>query len=156
MMKYMMSAIGIIHSTYATKDDAPTQGSFHPEANGEVELFPEYAAGLQDIELFSNIMLIYHFDRAGEVQLVRRPFLDDTPHGIFATRHPCRPNGIGITIVKLLRREGNILHVGGIDVLDGTPLLDIKPYVPRFDAFPDASEGWFAGKENREKPTGRE
>jgi tRNA (Thr-GGU) A37 N-methylase len=90
------------------------------------------------------------------VELVRKPFLDDVPHGIFATRHPCRPNGIGISTVRLLGREGNVLRVSGIDVLDGTPLLDIKPYVPRFDSFPEASEGWFAGKENRKKPPGRE
>jgi tRNA (Thr-GGU) A37 N-methylase len=90
------------------------------------------------------------------MELVRHPFLDDTPHGIFAMRHPCRPNGIGLTIVRLLGREGNLLKVGGIDVLDGTPLLDIKPYVSRFDCFPEATEGWLDGKEKREKPNGRE
>jgi tRNA-Thr(GGU) m(6)t(6)A37 methyltransferase TsaA len=119
-------------------------------------VFPEFAAGLQDIGLFSHIILLYHFDRAGKVELVRKPFLDDAPHGIFATRHPCRPNGIGITIVGLLRREGNRLMVSGTDVLDGTPLLDIKPYVSRFDSFPEASEGWFAGRQKRDKPPGRE
>ena len=121
-----------------------------------MEVFPEFAAGLKDIGLFSHIILIYHFDRAGDVELIRKPFLDDDSHGIFATRHPCRPNGIGISVVSLLSREGNLLKVGGIDVLDGTPLIDIKPYVPRFDSWPDASEGWFAGKEKRDKPPGRE
>jgi tRNA-Thr(GGU) m(6)t(6)A37 methyltransferase TsaA len=155
-MEYQVKAIGIIHTDHATKEEAPIQGSFRQDSVGTVEVFSEYAEGLKDIELFSNIILIYHFDRAGEVQLVRQPFLDDTPHGIFATRHPCRPNGMGISVVRLLKREGNLLTVNGIDVLDGTPLLDIKPYVARFDCHPDASEGWFSGKEAREKPPGRE
>lgn len=84
------------------------------------------------------------------------PFLDDDAHGIFATRNPRRPNHLGLTVVTLQKREGVTLHVGGIDVLDGTPIVDIKPYVPRFDAFPDASEGWFAGREDRPKPPDRE
>lgn len=155
-MEYGLSAIGVISSEHATKDDAPIQGAFHPDATGRVEVFAEFAEGLLDIELFSHLILLYHFDRANDVELVRHPFLDDTQHGIFAMRHPCRPNGIGLTIVKLLNREGNILHVSGIDVLDGTPLLDIKPYVRRFDCFPEASDGWFEGKDRREKPPGRE
>lgn len=155
-MSVVGTPIGVIYSGFASKETAPIQGAFEAAAEGRVELFAAYAQGLQDIELFSHLILIYHFDRAGEVQLLRTPFLDDTPHGIFATRHPCRPNGIGLSIVRLLRREGNVLVVSGIDVLEGTPLLDIKPYVPRFDCFPDASEGWFAGKAKREKPTGRE
>jgi tRNA-Thr(GGU) m(6)t(6)A37 methyltransferase TsaA len=155
-MKFQIKALGVIYTDHATKEDAPIQGAFRPDAEGTVEVFPEYAAGLQDIGLFSHIVLIYHFDRAGKVELVRKPFLDDHPHGIFAMRHPCRPNGLGISIVRLLRHEGNMLTVSGIDVLDGTPLIDIKPYIPRFDCFPEASEGWLAGKEEREKPPGRE
>jgi len=155
-MEYQVSAVGVIHTPYTTKEEAPIQGNFHPDAIGTVEVFAEFSEGLLDIELFSHLVLLYHFDRASDVELVRHPFLDDTLHGIFATRHPCRPNGIGLSIVKLLRREGNVLHVSGIDVLNGTPLLDIKPYVTRFDCFPKASEGWFAGKEKREKPPGRE
>ena len=155
-MEYQVSAVGVIHTPYTTKEEAPIQGNFHPDAIGTVEVFAEFSEGLLDIELFSHLVLLYHFDRASDVELVRHPFLDDTLHGIFATRHPCRPNGIGLSIVKLLRREGNVLHVSGIDVLNGTPLLDIKPYVTRFDCFPKASEGWFVGKEKREKPPGRE
>lgn len=132
------------------------QGADAPEGKGTVEVFSEYADGLQDIETFSHIMLIYHFDRAGEIKLVRPTFLDDEAHGIFASRHPCRPSGLGISVVRLLGRSGNLLEVGGIDVLDGTPLIDIKPYVPRFDCFPEASEGWVAGKPSRPKPPGRE
>jgi len=87
---------------------------------------------------------------------VRQTFLGDTPHGLFATRHPARPNGIGLTVVRLTGRVGAVLQVSGIDVLDGTPLIDIKPYIPRFDSFPDASEGWLDGREERPKPPGRE
>ncbi len=155
-MEFRLKALGVIHSCHTTKEETPIQGAFKPDAVGTVEVFPEFAAGLRDIGLFSHIILIYHFDRSGNVELVRKPFLDDTPHGIFATRHPCRPNGIGISMVRLLRHEDNLLTVSGIDVLDGTPLLDIKPYVPRFDCYPEASEGWFAGRKERKKPPGRE
>jgi tRNA-Thr(GGU) m(6)t(6)A37 methyltransferase TsaA len=155
-MKFQVKALGIIHSGHRTKEETPIQGAFRPDTVGTVEVFPEFAAGLKDISLFSHIMLIYHFDKAGDTELIRKPFLDDNPHGIFATRHPCRPNGLGISIVRLLRHEDNLLTVSGIDVLDGTPLIDIKPYIPRFDCFPEASEGWLTGKSEREKPPGRE
>ena len=148
--------IGIIHSPYHAKEDTPIQGAFRPEGLGRVEVFPEYEEGLKDIETFSHIMLLYHFDRAGEIKLARPTFLDDEPHGVFASRHPCRPNGIGLTVVKLLKRSGNILEAGGIDVLDGTPLIDIKPYIPRFDCYPEANEGWVAVLSERPKPPGRE
>lgn len=155
-MEYAVKALGLIHTGHASKECAPIQGVFRPDALGTVEVFPEYAEGLLDVELFTHLYLFYHFDRAEPGELVRRPFLDDRPHGVFAMRHPCRPNGIGITVVRLLERQGNLLTVSGIDVLDGTPLLDIKPYVPRFDCHPDATEGWFDGKQEREKPAGRE
>jgi tRNA-Thr(GGU) m(6)t(6)A37 methyltransferase TsaA len=152
-----LKPIGIIRSPYASKEDAPIQGAFRPEGKGTVEVYREYAAGLKDIEGFSHIFLLYQFDRAGEVHLVRKTFLDDDEaHGLFASRHPCRPNGIGLTIVRLLARREHILEVGGIDVLDQTPLLDIKPYIPRFDCYPDAEAGWTASKRKRPKPPGRE
>lgn len=155
-MTVVLKPIGVIHSPYITKEETPIQGIFRPEVTGWVELFPEYEEGLNDVDMFSHIFLIYAFDRAGLVELVRPTFLDDQPHGIFASRHPSRPNGIGLTIVRLIRRQMNRLEVSGIDILDNTPLIDIKPYVQRFDSFPHASEGWFAGKENRPKPPGRE
>jgi len=151
-----MEAIGIIHTPYKTKPDCPIQPLYAAGIGSRVEVFEQYAEGLKDIELFSHLYLLYRFDRADAIKLVRTTFLDDTPHGIYASRHPCRPNGIGMSIVRLLRREGNVLVVDGADMLDATPLLDIKPYIPKFDAFPDASEGWTAGKPWRQKPEGRE
>lgn len=94
-------------------------------------MFKEYEAGLKDVETFTHLYLLYQFDRSGQIELVRTTFLDDEPHGIFASRHPCRPNGIGMSIVKLLNRENNVLIVEGVDMLDKTPLLDIKPYIQR-------------------------
>ena len=110
-------------------------------------MLPEYAAGLAGLEGFSHIILLYFFHHAQpgyELSVV--PYLDDKPKGLFAMRYPRRPNPIGLSVVRLVRREGNLLHVDGIDVLDGTPLLDIKPYVPPFDAFPEATLGWLEGR----------
>ena len=151
-----MQTIGTIRTPYKTKQDCPIQPLYTSGVAGRVEVLEQYAEGLKDIETFSHIHLLYLFDRAGAVSLVRSTFLDDTPHGIFASRHPCRPSGIGISIVKLIRREGHVLIVEGVDVLDGTPLLDIKPYLPKYDAIPSASEGWTADKPWRQKPEGRE
>ncbi len=148
--------IGTIRTPFAEKDTTPIQGAFRPDAVGTVEVFAEYAEGLAHIDGFSHLILLYEFDRAAPVELVRQTFLGDAPHGLFATRHPARPNGIGLTVVRLLSRVGATLCVAGIDVLDGTPLLDIKPYVARFDCFPDATEGWLAGRPERPKPPGRE
>src|SRR5208337_4438160 len=144
-----ITPVGLIHSPYSMKEETPIQGAFRPDGVGWVEVFREYREGLKDIEGFSHLILLYLFDRAGSVRLVRPTFLDDAPHGIFASRHPARPNGIGITIVRLLSREESILRVSGIDTLDLTPVLDIKPYIARFDCFPDASEGWIKGKKER-------
>jgi len=155
-MSLTLNPIGIIHSPYTTKESCPIQGFYSPEGNGTIEVFSEYAEGLKDIDTFSHIILLYEFDRAGEIKLIRPPFLDDEPHGVFASRHPCRPNGLGISVVRLLRCKGNILEVSGIDILDGTPLIDIKPYIPRFDCFPEAAEGWIASKKWRVKPEGSE
>jgi len=155
-MRRKIIDIGLIHSPFKTKEETPIQGGFKPEAEGRIEIYSEYEEGLKDIEMFSHIILLYLFDRASEVILARPTFLDDNPHGVFASRHPCRPNGLGITVVKLLKREKNILYVSGIDVLDKTPLIDIKPYIPRFDCFEEASEGWVENLAERPKPAGRE
>ncbi len=151
-----MDAIGTIRTPYKTKQDCPIQPLYTSDAFGRVEVLEKYAEGLTDIQGFSHIYLLYLFDRSNAISLVRSTFLDDTPHGIFASRHPCRPNAIGLSIVKLIRREGNVLIVEGVDMLDETPLLDIKPYIPKYDAIPSASEGWTANKQWRQKPEGRE
>ena len=155
-MKIEMSPIGVIHTPFKKKEQCPIQPTYSSGTEGRVEVYPEYAEGLKDIEGFSHIYLIYYFDRPGDIQLVRPTFLDDEPHGIYASRHPCRPNGIGISIVSLRKRQDATLIVHGADVLDKTPLLDIKPYVPRFDVIENASEGWVKGKAWRPKPKGRE
>lgn len=151
-----MLAIGTIHTPYETKEDCPIQPIFAPANMAQVEVFEPYAEGLKDIESFSHLYLLYEFDRAEEIRFVRTTFLDDTPHGIYASRHPCRPNAIGMSIVKLVGRNGNILVIEGADMLDQTPLLDIKPYLPKYDAIPSASEGWTVNKQWRPKPAGRE
>ncbi len=134
--------IGIIHSEYTKQEETPIQGIFN-SSRGEVELFPEYAQGLKDLESFSHIILIYHFHRATGSSLLQKPFLDgQRERGIFAIRHFNRPNPIGISIVRLLAVKGNVLEVCGMDVLNDTPLLDIKPYVRQFDHREEAKSGW--------------
>lgn len=150
--EFLMRPVGVIRTPFTTVSGMPIQPAFS-DAMGRVEVFPEYAEGLQDVETFSYIILIYVLHLSEGFSLRVKPFLDDAAHGIFATRHPRRPNPIGLSIVRLLSREDNVLQVEGIDVLDGTPLLDIKPYVPDFDVKTGAKAGWYdtrpAGKEGR-------
>lgn len=156
MLKHTIEPIGIIETPFKQKEDCPIQGIIKPDTIGIIKIFKKYEEALLDIETFSHLTLLYLFDRADDIKLSRPTFLDDNPHGVFASRHPCRPNSIGMTTVKLLRRKDNVLEVSGIDVLDGTPLIDIKPYIPKFDRFPDANNGWIDGKEFCPKPEGRE
>ncbi len=134
--------IGIIHTPFKETAGMPIQPPGALGINGTVEVFPEFSEGLQDIEEFSHIILIYHFNKSKDFKLKIAPFLEDEVHGVFAVRAPKRPNPIGISVVKLLRREDNIIYIDNPDMLDGTPLLDIKPYIPDFDAYPDAIAGW--------------
>ncbi len=134
--------IGIIRSEHTEPEKTPIQPVYCEGCRGRAEVFPEFAAGLRDLQGFSHIYLVYHFNKTNEPQLIVKPFLQDAQRGIFATRAPCRPNPIGLSIVKLVRREGNILYLDSVDVLDGTPLLDIKPYVGRFDCIEDTRNGW--------------
>lgn len=134
--------IGTIRSPFTDQDTTPVQSIFSP-AEGTVEVFPEYAEGLQGVEGFSHIILLYHFHRADEFRLLERPFVDGSrERGIFAIRHFNRPNPIGISLVEVASVEGNTVRVRGVDVLDGTPLLDIKPYVRQFDHRDDVRSGW--------------
>jgi tRNA-Thr(GGU) m(6)t(6)A37 methyltransferase TsaA len=133
MKEITLTPIGVIRTPYAEANAAPIQGRLEPEPLGTVEVFDEYAPGLKDLEGFSHITLLYYFHKAAGEELLVKPYLDDVRRGVFATRHPRRPNRLGITTVRLLERRGNVLAVAGVDMLDGTPLLDIKPYVPLFD-----------------------
>ena len=137
-----LHAIGTIHSPFAEARGTPIQPAAAKGAVGRVEVFSEYSEGLKDLDGFDRIWLLYFFDRVGEAKLTVTPFMDDEPRGLFATRAPCRPNPIGLSCVRLLRVEENILHVAEIDMLDGTPLLDIKPYAPKFDNYPARRSGW--------------
>jgi tRNA-Thr(GGU) m(6)t(6)A37 methyltransferase TsaA len=139
-----VTPIGIIHSPHQRADGTPVQAALATGVQGTVEVFPEYAAGLRDLDGFERIWLVYWFDRAKPAQLVVTPYLDTTPRGLFATRAPSRPNPIGLSSVRLLEISGHILHVDGLDILDNTPLLDIKPYLPSFDAFQAERTGWCA------------
>lgn len=134
--------IGTIHSPYNSIKDMPIQPKGASEVEGYVIVDEEYEDGLQDLDGFSHIYLLYSFHATKRMELLVTPFLDKQTRGVFATRSPLRPNHIGISIVKLLRVEGNKLFVGGIDVLDQTPLLDIKPYIENFDAVQDSVSGW--------------
>jgi tRNA-Thr(GGU) m(6)t(6)A37 methyltransferase TsaA len=138
-----LHAIGVIHTPFTRPEDTPIQGCLARESRGTVELDPAYAAGLQDIAGFSHLVLLYCFHRAAGYDLLAKPFLDKDKKGIFATRYFRRPNPLGLTVVRLLGVKENVLEVAEVDMLDGTPLLDIKPYVPRFDARAEARDGWF-------------
>jgi tRNA-Thr(GGU) m(6)t(6)A37 methyltransferase TsaA len=142
-MEFIMKPIGVIHSPFTEKDQTPIQAS-RSQMVGQVEVYPEFVDGLQDLEELSHIFLLYVFHCSSGYQLRVKPFLDNTMRGLFATRYPCRPNPLGLSVVRLLERRDNILEIQGVDVLDGTPLLDIKPYVPDFDVRTDVQTGWYA------------
>jgi tRNA-Thr(GGU) m(6)t(6)A37 methyltransferase TsaA len=143
--------IGIIHTPFLKQEDTPIQGCFSPDNRGSVEVFPEYAEGLKDISGFSHLILLYHFHKSEGFQLITKPFLDKEKKGIFAIRYFARPNPIGLSVVKLLEVKGNVLEIGEVDMLDGTPLLDIKPYVPQFDIKQDVKDGWYPNASERSK-----
>jgi len=143
--------IGVIHSPFQTIQDMPIQSVGATGIRGEVELLAEFAAGLKDLEGFSHIILLYHFHRAAEPKLTVTPFLDAEPRGVFATRAPSRPNAIGLSVVRLLSVEGNVLRIENVDILDGTPLLDIKPYAPEIDHHEVERTGWLASARGKVK-----
>lgn len=134
--------IGVIHSEHTAVDKIPIQPVYAKGCRGWTEVFPEYAEGLRDLDGFSHIYLIYHFNKAEPPKLIVKPYLQDIERGVFATRSPRRPNAIGLSVVELLNRDNNVLHLDGLDILDGTPLLDIKPYTAKFDRIETARNGW--------------
>jgi len=143
--------IGIIHTPFSEMTGMPIQAVAAKGVVGRIELLPTFGEGLADIEGFSHLILLYHLHLMHDYKLTVIPYLDDQPHGIFATRSPKRPNPIGLSVVRLtgVERDKAILHIEEIDVLDGTPLLDIKPFVPRFDNRETKLIGWFTDKVER-------
>jgi len=142
---YSFTPIGTIHSPFAEPAGMPIQPAGAAGVRGTIVIDEKFRAGLRDLDGFSRIILIYAFHRSQGYELEVIPFLDTVPHGIFATRAPRRPNAIGISIVRLISVDDGELVIEGVDVVDGTPLLDIKPYVPEFDCHPGEKPGWFAG-----------
>lgn len=149
--KFIFEPIGVIHSPFDKPVNMPIQSAAAEGVAGKIELYDEFAPGLKDIDGFSHIILIYAFHKSDGYKLQVKPFLEDVVHGVFAVRAPKRPNAIGISVVKLIKVENNILQIENIDVLDGTPLLDIKPYVPEFDCYTNARSGW-VGKHKEKIP----
>jgi tRNA-Thr(GGU) m(6)t(6)A37 methyltransferase TsaA len=137
--------IGVIRTEHEYPDKTPIQSVYASGCRGRAEILPNYTEGLSDLEGFSHIYLIYDFHLAERWKLMVKPFLQDVERGVFATRAPCRPNRIGLSIVRLLYRRGNVLYLDGVDILDGSPLLDIKPYVARFDRIEHTYNGWQDG-----------
>ena len=140
------SPIGIIHSPFKEPKGTPIQPAAAKGITGTADIFPEYAEGLKDIEGFSHIILLYHFHLSRRSTLIAKPYMDSETHGVFAMRGPSRPNPIGVSVVHLVRVHGDTLHIQDVDIVDGTPLLDIKPYVPEFDMREVARIGWLENK----------
>ena len=142
--------IGFISTPYKNTKEIPKGLGAKHEAEGALKILPELEAGLTDIEGFSHLFVIWEFDRSHDFELLGTPPIDNRPHGVFATRSPRRPNPIGLTVVELLRRDGPVLHVRGVDMLDGTPILDIKPYLSSIP-MENLRRGWLAEAEARKK-----
>jgi len=139
-------AIGTLHSPHGSATGMPIQPTGARGIHGHIAVRPEFAAGLKDLDGFSHVIVLYHLHRIHGHELLVKPFLDTDTHGIFATRSPKRPNPIGLSVLELRGVEGGCVLLSNVDILNGTPVLDIKPYVPGFDVWPAERTGWFAGK----------
>ena len=142
MNQIIMHPIGIIHSPYKENRDIPIQGTFNDKVEAWLELKDEYVNGLRDLGTFSHAIIIYYFHRSHREEIEGRPFLEQNKHGIFAIRSPHRPNHIGFSVIKIKNIKANKVYFTEVDVLDGTPLLDIKPYVKYFDSRANVISGW--------------
>jgi tRNA-Thr(GGU) m(6)t(6)A37 methyltransferase TsaA len=147
-MQISITPIGIVHSPFSGPEGMPIQAALS-EAVGTVEIYAEYVDGLRDIAGFDFVILLYQFHLATKESLSVTPFLDNEPHGVFATRAPTRPNRMGLSVVRLLNVRGNMLDIGNVDIVSGTPVIDIKPYVPAFDSRTECRVGWFTAKLDR-------
>lgn len=145
-MTIKFEPIGVIRTPFKDLNDIPRQGAGRTKNCGQIEIFPEFQNGLKNVEEFSHLIVLFYFHRAKEHLLIMKPRDHNTPRGVFAIRSPRRPNPIGFTVVRLLEREGPVLNVSGVDMLDGTPVLDIKPYIADGDSHPEASRGWMGDK----------
>jgi len=145
-MNIIFNSIGIIHSPFKTVEKMPIQTSAGKNIKAEIKIYPEYENGLSDIEGFSHLYIIFHMNMSINYKLKVIPFLDTVERGIFATRSPARPNPIGLSLVELISVKKNILNIRGVDMLDGSPVLDIKPFVPEFETYDSIRIGWFEGK----------
>ena len=145
-MNVALTYIGVIRTPFTDIEGMPIQPAGAAGIKGRIELNPEFTEGLCDLDDFSHLILLYHFHKNSGYELMVKPFLDNRKRGLFATRAPRRPNPVGISVVKQVRIDTNVIHITGADILDGTPLLDIKPYVPVFDSFPDAETGWLSSR----------
>jgi tRNA-Thr(GGU) m(6)t(6)A37 methyltransferase TsaA len=141
--------IGVIRTPFTKREGTPIQPPGGQDVHGMIELNPEFVEGLADLEGFSHIILLYHFNQATKTSLKVVPFLDSEPRGVFATRAPNRPNPIGLSVVRLEKIEGHTITISDVDILDGTPLLDIKPYIPDFDLQGTVRLGWIEGKSDQ-------
>lgn len=142
MNEIVYTPIGLVHSPFKKPEGTPIQAAASVNTEAVIEIFPEFSEGLLDLEQYSHIYVLYHLHLSQKKGLTVIPFLDTKPHGVFATRSPARPNPIGVSVVILERIEGNLLYVKNIDILDGSPILDIKPYIPQFDVFETSKNGW--------------
>lgn len=149
MEPIVFKPIGVIHTPFSQPEGTPIQPSKASQTKGRIEVYQEYIPGLCDLDGFSHVVLIYHFHLSVGFDLSVVPFLDDRPHGLFATRAPRRPNAIGLSVVRLVGIEGGVVHFMGVDMVDGTPLLDIKPYVPAFEEAESFRLGWLEGRADR-------
>ena len=153
MKKIEYTQIGIIHTPFKTPAGTPIQPTGSVGVEAKVEIFPQYRQGLADLEGFSHIILIYLFHLSKEFKLKVKPFLDSELRGLFATRAPARPNPVGISIVRLIKVDDAVLYIKGIDIVDKTPLLYIKPYIPEFDIRKVERTGWIGKKSKEVKKT---
>ena len=147
--KITFKPIGVISTPFKTKEGMPIQPIGAIGVEGKIEISHEYEQALDDLDGFSHIILLFYFHQTKETKLKVVPFLDDKLHGVFSTRAPSRPNPIGLSVVKLIRREKNILFIENVDMISGTPLIDIKPYIPEVDNIDAKKIGWLEGKKNR-------
>jgi len=145
-MAIVYKPIGTIHTPFKTSEGMPIQPRGGKGVKGTVVIDKKYTGGLQSLGGFSHIYLIYHLHQSKGFNLTVTPFLDDKPHGVFSTRAPRRPNSIGLSVVKLIRIEGNVLYIENLDIIDGTPLLDIKPYTSEFDSYKTEKNGWLSNR----------